>query len=339
MCCGNERAPLQTKLLSMETPLKDDWVRAGFFRQAALVLVCALGVAAPATAQENAKSAVERWRPKDGLYAAPGNDFKERCRDSTEIAIELTKKSISGSEWSCEITKLTDTSADAIRLDMTCSDYNLAEYLYPKDKESDNRVFKEIMLLRRLDARSVAGRKTTNGKFTGSDWRASYCPEDVQRSHIEAIARSKAEARQKTEEEQLRLAPWHPQNGIYAIPGATFEDRCRNSGDAIIDIDERSASVGTDKCSVTFIRNEPNAVRLFVSCVPEPDAQVWNRKTGDGGLVPASPSSETIILKKINNSIVFMLRSNNGNFVGPGSKLSYCGPDAQRTYADRKAKK
>jgi hypothetical protein len=94
------------------------------------------------------------------------------------------------------------------------------------------------MLLRRLDARSVSGKKTTNGKFTGSDWRASYCPEDIQRSNIEATARSKAEAKQKAEEEQLRLAPWQPRNGIYAIPGATFEDRCLKSGDAIIDLEK-----------------------------------------------------------------------------------------------------
>lgn len=322
----------------METALKDDWVRAGFFQRAAVFLVCALGVTASAIAQENAKSAAKKWRPKDGLYAAPGSDFKERCRDSTEIAIELAKKSISGSEWSCEITKLTDTSPDAIRLDLTCSDYNLAEYLNPKDRDSD-RIFKEIMLLRRLDARSVLGRKTTNGKFTGSDWRASYCPEDIQRSHIEVQAQYKEEARQKAEEEQLRLAPWHPQNGIYAIPGATFEDRCLKSGDAILDLDERSISIGTDRCSVTFIRNEPNAVRLFATCTQDPNPQGSNGKAEDGGSGLASPSSETIVLKKTNNSIVFMQKSNNGNFIGPGEKLSYCGPDAQQKYAAQKAKK
>jgi len=318
--------------------LKVDWIRTGFVQQAALVLVCALSVAAPAVAQQNAGPTHEKWRPKDGLYAAPGKDFKERCADSTEISIQLANKSIIGSEWSCEITKLTDTSPDAIRLDLTCNDYNLAEYLNPKDKDSENQIFKEIMLLRRLDAQSLSGRKTTNGKFTGSDWRASYCPEDIQRSHIEAMARSKAEAKQKAEEEQLRLAPWRPQNGIYAIPGANFEDRCLKSGDAIIDIDERSISIGPDRCSVTFVRNEPNAIRLFASCGQEPNAQVSNGKTGEDGSIPASPSSETIILKKIND-IVFMQKSRNGNFTDPGAKLSYCGQDAQRKYTEQKARK
>ena len=321
----------------METPLKDERVRAGFFQQAMVVLVCALGVAAPAMAQENAKSAVEKWRPKDGLYAAPGNDFKDRCRDSTEIAIELAKKSISGSEWSCEITKLTDTSPDSIRLDMSCSDYNLAEYLNPKDKDSD-RIFKEIMLLRRLDARSVSGRKTTNGKFTGSDWRASYCPDDIQRSYIELQARYKAEASQKAEEEQLRLAPWHPQNGIYAIPGTNFEDRCLDSGDAIIDLDERSVSIGADRCSVTFIRNEPNAVRLFTTCGQRANARDSTERTGDADQVVAAPSSETIVLKKSGNSVL-MQRSKNGDFTEPGATLSYCGQDAQRKYAEQKNRK
>jgi hypothetical protein len=44
-------------------------------------------------------------------------------------------------------------------------------------------------------------------------------------------------------------------------------------------------------------------------------------------------------LKKTNNSIVFVQKSNNGNFIGPGEKLSYCGPDAQRKYAAQKARK
>ena len=291
----------------METALEVDWVRAGFVQQAAFVLVCALSVATPAVAQQNAEPAHEKWRPKDGLYAAPGKDFKERCADSTEISLHLAERSISGNEWSCDVIKLTDTSPGAIRLDMTCNDYNLAEYLYPKDFE--HRVFKEIMLLRRLDARSMSGRKTTNGKFSGSNWRASYCPEDIQRVHIEVMAQSKAEARQKAEEEQSRLAPWHPQGGIYAIPGANFEDRCLTSGDAVIDIDERSISVGADRCSVTFIRNEPNAMRLFATCGQEPNARSSTGTTGDGGSVPAPPSSETIILKKTNASIVLCRRA------------------------------
>lgn len=319
--------------------MNNDWFRPGFFQAAALVLACALGVAAPAATQENSKSAVEKkWRPKEGAYAQRGANFEMRCGEFGDLIVGLNWKSVSGNEWSCDISRLTDTSTDAIRLDMTCNDLNLAEDLNPKDKDPGNRIFKETMLLRKIDEKSISVRKTLDGKFKGPDWRASYCPDEFQRALAEGRARAKAEAKQKAEEEQLRLAPWHPQNGIYAIPGATFEDRCLKSGDAIIDLDERSVSIGADKCSVTFIRNEPNAMRLFASCVAEPDAQGSNGKTGDGGPVLASPRSETIILKD-NKSVVLALKSNNGNFIGPGEKLSYCSPDAQRKYAEQKAKK
>ena len=137
----------------------------------------------------------------------------------------------------------------------------------------------------------------------------------------------------------MRLAPWRPQNGIYAIPGTNFEDQCLKSGDAIIDMDERSVSIGTDRCGVTFIRNEPNAVRLFATCGQEPNAQGSNGKNGDGSPVLAPPSSETIILKKTNNGIVFLLKSRNGEFTDPVTKLAYCGQDAQRKYAEQKARK
>ena len=32
-------------------------------------------------AQESAKGATEKWRPKDGLYASPGKDFVSECME------------------------------------------------------------------------------------------------------------------------------------------------------------------------------------------------------------------------------------------------------------------
>jgi hypothetical protein len=77
-------------------------------------LACLMSVSAPALAQDGAKPATEKWRPKDGLYAEPGTDLKDRCMDQTEFVVELADKSISGNEWSCKITKLADTASGAI---------------------------------------------------------------------------------------------------------------------------------------------------------------------------------------------------------------------------------
>jgi len=209
--------------------------------------------------------ATEKWRPKEGTYAEPGVNFGLRCGEFGDFIIELNEKSISGNEWSCKITKLTETAPGAIRLDMTCYDYNLAEFIKDPNPEKE---FREIMLLRKIDGKSVFVRKTQNGKFKGPDWRASYCPEEAQRMHTEAEATNKAEAERKAAEEKLRLNPWRPRDGIYATPGTNFEDRCLKASDATIEFSERSISSGTDKCSVTFIRDEPDAIKLFANLQP-----------------------------------------------------------------------
>jgi len=222
---------------------------------------------------------------------------------------------------------------------MTCYDYNLALFINGHDPNAYERKFKEIMLLRKIDGKSMFVRKTVNGKFKDPDWRASYCPKEAQRMHMEARTREKSEAEQKAAEERLSLKQWRPQDGIYAAPGTNFEDRCLKASDAIIEITERSISSGTDKCSVTFIRNEPNAIRLFATCSQEPNAQGSIGRIGDGGSIPALPSSETIILKKIDGNTVLLQKSKNGNFIDPGAQLSYCGQDVQRMHAQQKAKK
>jgi hypothetical protein len=282
----------------------------------------------------------------DGEMASEGGHLRSaRCGFQREMRrgwrriVELKDNSISGNEWSCTITNLTETAPDAIRLNMTCYDYNLALFINSRDPNAYERKFKEIMLLRKNNGNSVFVRKTLNGKFKNPEWRASYCPEEAQRMHTEATASNKAEAAQKAVEERLRLNPSRPQDGVYATSGANFEDRCVNASDATIEITERSISSGTDRCNVTFIRDEPNAIRLFATCGREPDAQGSTGRAGEGGSIPASTSSETIILKKIDDNTVLLQKSKNGNFIDSGKQLSYCGQDAQRMHAQQKAGK
>jgi hypothetical protein len=303
----------------------------------AFTLACLLSAGTSTFAQGTSKPATEKWRPTEGTYAAPGANFSLRCGEDGDVIVELKDNSISGNEWSCKVTRLTDTAPGDIRLDMVCHDYNLAEFLDTKDPNPEERKFKEIMLLRKIDEKSMFVRKTVNGKFKDPDWRASYCPEDAQRMYIEAVARGKAEAEQKAAEEKLSLKPWRPQDGVYATSGTNFEDRCLNASDATVEIAERSISSGTDKCNVTFIRDEPNAIRMFATCSREPNAQGSIGRTGEGGSTLATTSSETIILKKIDDKTVLLQKSNNGDFIDSGKQLSYCGQDAQRMHAQQKA--
>ena len=120
-----------------------------------------------------------------------------QCGEYGDIIIGLAEKSVSGHEWDCKVTKRTDTSPDAITLNMTCSDYNLAATLFPRDPKSEEKKFKEVLVLKKINKNSMSVRKTLNGKFTGASWQTDYCPENWQRSYIESRARAKTEAEQK----------------------------------------------------------------------------------------------------------------------------------------------
>jgi hypothetical protein len=47
----------------------------------------------------------------------------------------------------------------------------------------------------------------------------------------------------------------------------------------------------------------------------------------------------TILLKRIDDKTVFLQKTKNGNFSDPSEQLSYCGDDAQKTYAQQKSRK
>jgi hypothetical protein len=161
---------------------------------------CLLGAVTPVLAQQGTAPAAEKWRPTEGLYAAPGASFRASCLEYGALIIELGTNRISGNEWGCDVTKLTDTAPGAIRLDMTCDDYNLAETL--GDRDSEYRKFKETMLLRKDGDSSMFVRKTSNGKFRGVAWRAAYCPVETQRAYTDQIAKEREEAEQKAEWER-----------------------------------------------------------------------------------------------------------------------------------------
>jgi uncharacterized protein with FMN-binding domain len=307
------------------------------FSLAAVGTLFLLGAVAPAIAQQStAATAAAKWRPKDGTYAAPSADFKSHCADFGDLIVDLAKNSIGGNEWSCDVTRLTDTASGTLRIDMTCNDYNLADDLDPKDPAPENRKFKEVMYLKKVDDKSMIVRKSSNGKLDGS-WRADYCPADEQRIYIEAMAHSAREkAERKAAEEQNKPNPWRPQDGVYATQGANFDERCLKAGDAIIRFSERVISDGNDRCNLTFIRDEQDDIRAFATCGQETSEP---RQTGTDGHPAATPvTPETLILKKIDAKTFFLQKTKNGKFVDQGEQLAYCAERAQKLYAQQKAK-
>jgi hypothetical protein len=195
--CGLQSVPptllVTNERLFRRSALKRKQKRHHAFKQAAFAIIGMLVTGLPALAQDATTPATPKWRPKPGIYAIPGKGFEEACGEFQDVIVELAERAISGHEWNCKVTRLTDTAPGAIRLDMTCDDYNLAGFL----KEPEDKIFKEVMLLKKIDAERIIVRKTVDGKFKDPEFRASYCPPDTQRAYLKSKAQSKAEAEQK----------------------------------------------------------------------------------------------------------------------------------------------
>jgi hypothetical protein len=285
------------------------------FLRAAFAVVLLFCGAAPIVARDSAKPPIEKWRPKDGVYASPDKDFIANCEESAYLSIALAKKRIEGNEWGCDITRITDKAPSTIKLDMSCDDYNLGEYI--KDPNPYERKFKEVMLLGKIDEKTLFVRKTSNGKFTYPRWRASYCPDEQQRIHS-------GEA----------LKPWLPREGIYASPGENFDDRCLQSADTVIDFASKTISSGADRCEVYTYNNA-----LLID--PTMDV-VCNETRATKGLVQryglyGPPGFEVLRLKRIDEKTVLLQKSHDGQFPEPGRQVSYCSDEAQRRYVEQKA--
>ena len=163
------------------------------FALLAVALTCAAIGDMPAFAQQDAvKSSTQKWRPKNGVYGEPGKNFDNQCVESIGYLIELDEKRISGNEWGCDVTKLVDIGSSAIKLNMTCDNYNLAGDL----KLPESTRFKEILLLRKIDEGTIFARQSTNGKFAAdSGGRLAYCPEGAQRTYRKQREEDRAKAR------------------------------------------------------------------------------------------------------------------------------------------------
>jgi hypothetical protein len=299
----------------MERRLSPNIYRA--LAQSAVALACAFG----AVAQDATPPATAKWRPKEGTYASPGKGFAETCGESGDLAIALREKSVSGHEWGCKVRKLIDAGPGAIRLVTICDDYNLAEDL----KKPEGTEFKEVVLLKKIDDKSMLVRKTVDGKFKDPEWKAVYCPKDAQQMYRDATLKNQAKIER---EKAAAKTAWQPRDGVYASAGADFEDRCLKSGDAVVRLAQSALSIGGASCYVAHVSVEPpSSVTLSLNC----GGQAVVKSNGSIG---GSNSTESATLSKIDDQSVLFRRSRNGQALGSDQQLRYCPEAAQRNFAE-----
>ncbi|MEY9467382.1 hypothetical protein [Bradyrhizobium ottawaense] len=299
-----------------------------------------VALALPGFAQEPPAPTFDKWRPKAGVYAEPGKDFQSNCDDSGGLTIDLGEKSVSGYEWVCYVKKITDVGPGALKVDMVCDDYNLAQNLNPRDPNWESRKFNEIMFIKRLDTSAISVQKSLNGKLKDPPWRAAYCPLKTQRSLAEAALRAKEEAKQKAEEAkrkaelELTLKSAHPQDGVYAAVGADFEERCAKFSDTVVAFARKSIVTASNKCEIFRTRVQlPDTVRIGADCTLQPAS---DRDAVSVQNVDTTPERENLMFKKIDDKTVILWIINNGHFTGDGRHLSYCSDQVQRAYAGQR---
>ncbi|MBR0856763.1 hypothetical protein [Bradyrhizobium liaoningense] len=147
-----------------------------------------------------------------------------------------------------------------------------------------------------------------------------YCPDELQ------------ESKQKAEEGKT-LKSAHPRDGVYAAPGADFEERCAKFDDTIIAFSGRSITAASNICKINNTRIQlPDTVRIRGDCAPLPTSPVavsvqdWS----------TTPDGENLMFKKIDDKTVILWIIKDGHFTGDGRTLTYCGDKAQSAYVSQR---
>jgi len=273
----------------------------------------------PTHAQDNARPTGEKWRPKDGLYGSLGKAPPGDCDENETLAIAIDKNSVGGNEWGCTISKITDTGHSSIRLDMACNDLNLAQSLFPHDEHAEEHVFKEIMLIRKINDGTISVRMTSNGKFSGkTGWQVSYCSVDQQR----------VAAGQPPE-------PWQPQDGVYAAPGSDFDEQCRNATDTVLDLPARKLSSGPDQCNVYSYNDATLRDPTLRIVCNETNAKkgVIEKDIGDGHMF-GPPGFEVMKIQRIDDKTIALQKTHGDEFKAPPRHVAYCSAEAQHRYIE-----
>ncbi len=117
------------------------------------------------------KSAPGQWRPKDGTYATPGRDFDARCGEYGDTRIDWSDNDLGRRG------RLQDHQITGYR----CRQHHTDVFCDSADREG--HPYKEIILLKKIDEKTIFLRETQDGKFKRSGGPMAYCPDSAQRMY------------------------------------------------------------------------------------------------------------------------------------------------------------
>lgn len=138
---------------------------------------------------EEAKRKAEEERtlkgahPQDGVYAAAGDDFEERCAKFNDTVVAFARKSIVTASNKCEIFRTRVQLPDTVRIGADCALQPASDQNAVSVQNVDTTPDRENLMFKKIDDKTVILWVIKDGHFTGDGRKLSYCNDQVQRAY------------------------------------------------------------------------------------------------------------------------------------------------------------
>ncbi|MBJ7401985.1 MAG: hypothetical protein JHD07_01220 [Bradyrhizobium sp.] len=121
--------------------------------------------------------------PRDGVYAAAGADFEERCTKFNDTVVAFSGKSITTASNICKIERTRVQLPDTVRVGADCKLQPAPDRDAVTVQNVDTTPDRENLMFKKIDDKTVILWIIDNGRFTGDGRKLSYCSDQVQRAY------------------------------------------------------------------------------------------------------------------------------------------------------------
>lgn len=129
------------------------------------------------------EQALKDAHPRDGVYAAAGPGFEERCAKFNDTVVTFSGKSITTASNICKIERTRVQLPDTVRIGADCAVQPASDPNAVSIQNVDTTPDRENLMFKKIDDKTVILWIINNGHFTGDGRKLSYCSEQVQRAY------------------------------------------------------------------------------------------------------------------------------------------------------------
>lgn len=128
------------------------------------------------------EQALKGAHPRDGVYAAAGPDFGDRCAKFNDTVVTFSGKSITTASNICKIERTRVQLPDTVRIGADCTLQPDSDRDAVSVQNVDTTPDRENLMFKKIDDKTVILWIINNGHFTGDGRKLSYCSDQVQRA-------------------------------------------------------------------------------------------------------------------------------------------------------------